>query len=741
MADREEITTEAGIIVPDSYVDQQERELTKDALAEAAVMQEILVEGEELYKAVREQKSQFITRRIIPSLIGMGYYQGIKDPAKATTATFAIEKQIGATPCMRFLIESFVGHIMRFGTPSTNPTQRGYRIVMRDPYSRPTSKDKERIQELTDFVYNGGFRSRRPADRRWGVWSGDYLDEAWTFPKTLAALTRDSMTLDAAALWMNPGQDKVNTPVAMFKPVDAALIRKTQPEVPDKMLVLSSVDGMYEPYKAQLREDIKMIEYVMLRPDSSAHNGETVMAEYGADEMCYIQRNPRTDWWANDYGFSELESMIEIVIGQTNALSYNTSYFTHNSVPPGILVGSGNVSRKWIRDFVSTLVSQVGTPNKWHKIPMLFGGENFNLAFTPLRDRSKEDMQWRDWIIFLINLACATYRVASEEVGFQAVLTRGGEQSATGGQQRVDSARESGFLSVADTMEAELDRSLIMPFYADEKTGVGPYKLEFVGKSPENEELKHRFSNEMISTGRRTLNDQRKLDDMAPYRDPITMELWNRIKNTVLDEHPEYKHDDVALDEVCDRLYRQYGGEYRPWTDMPLNQAAISLRYQMTQEEAMAQQDAMGGDDMGGFEGPGPGSAPIGGQQSADQLQGLEGVPQDGRQEIADKLKDVRNYVSTGKTGKEGEDPYGEHRLEKSATATLPGYDPILTFPRRRTYNDEQAEKVRRNRSLQRKVDNLAAKLKRAPAGRGKGKPIREDELLEVYIETRERER
>jgi len=612
-------TEDKALWLPPGYV-QKRGDHARSLLRE--FMEENLDEAEGLLKSIRGGHAPAqVPHKLVELFAKLGYYSGITSPQKATKVTLQLLRRIGESLLVRTIYSTRQRQVIRWMYPSVDDNQPGYKLALRDPNARPTAQDRKRMLEIGAVLHHGGYRRKREHDGVWGVWTSDYMMRAQGIGQTVSALVRDMLTLDGGALWTVPGRVKDSCPVSAFFALDGALIRRTIPDIPafrnpqvvDRSESFIGPAPMLEPYRPQLYDTDRLIEYVYVQPEQQLDTDEQVLAEFTCDELHYVVRNPRTDWWAHGYGHSELESCLEIITGVVNAIAYNTSIFTHSNIPPGVLTFSGGFGEHWINDFFTTIVSNIGGPNKWHKLPILFGdpGETASGQYIPLRDNKQDEMMWREFLIFSINLLCGAYHIAAEEINFQAFLTRGASLGDQGGAERVAYAQETGLHDLVRVVFDTLDTAIVSRFYADPQTGIGPYTIVPTGVRQNDEEQQHQRRMDRLNTGLTTPNEERAETDRLPLRDPDNPELWDRIRERVLALHPDLEQDQQRLDDVVVQVYRKQGGSLRRWTDLPIAPNAQQARMMEMQEE---QQGA-----GGGMEGTPPGmpAGEMGGEMGA----------------------------------------------------------------------------------------------------------------------------
>lgn len=586
--------TQKKLIIPESVmatIMKRRRSQAEDHIADA----------DPLLKSLVAASPQEYARKIIPGLIPMGFYRGVRDIHEATDRTQRLLRQMAETFAVRLILNTRALQAKQFFRPPSNERDNGLRLRMRDRSTRPTPGDRERMAEIEDVLFNGAVLSRRPSDGALGRYSGDFLEEAWPLWKTVGAMVYDTYPLDCCTVWKAPGRDKQKQPVAFYKPLDPTLIRPAQKDIPKEYL---RPGDQVEPYKAEIRPELNPVEYVMFDPNSR----EPIM-EFGAGEMDWLTRNTRSVWHSAGYGYSELESLVQIVTGVLNAATFNSSYFSENHVPPAIVYGSGDFSGEhsqyWLSDFLQTLTSMVDGTSKHHKMPILFGPEGANLNLLPLRDFQQDDMKFKEFSLFFFNVLLGSFSVAAEEVGFQSYLTRGGQLGASGGAERVATAQSIGLRALLDFFLDWTNRSIVSPFYAEDDGTPGPYVAELQNIDSDDIAQEQRMALERLNSGFTTLNEERAATDRQPYRDPVNRDLWEAIEKRAVRLQPRLENMPIELDQVVAKVYSEHGGEFRQWPDMPLGSAAMARQQELAGEEWQP-----GPPDMGAAMGLPPGMLP-----------------------------------------------------------------------------------------------------------------------------------
>jgi hypothetical protein len=593
-------------------------------------------EAETLEKSITEQASngKYIPRMLVPLLKTLGLYKGIVDPQQASAVTIdALRQAAEAVTPMPQAISLRTRQLKEHSEWSIDPNEPGINLRMKAIYGRPTLRDFSRMDEIKAWWSRGGQLTLNPYTGRLGAFTADFYQKGWPLRQLLPAVGRDSLIVDNGVVFANPSRGSTMVPYTAVVPLDPALMRKT---IPQNYKTATQDDQKPDAYEAKLRPAEKQVDYVMLRPDGTAGTSERnqVIAEYTEDEVGWLIRTRRTEWWAQWYGHSEIEWLLGEVVGLLNATTYNRTFFTNNSIPQGVLAATGDwddIAEEALMDVVSTLTQQAMGVGKMHKLAVFFGGAGQDIKWVPMRPEG-QDMAWRMWMIWQLNAVAAGIGVAAEEINFQAFLSAGGQQSGTGGEERVVMARESSLPVLLGDMAAWLNNSFISKWYADPQTGEGPYEAYFTGAKTRDKEAQHQRRIANLGAGLTSINREMDKEDSTPFRDPDDPDLWDAVMARAQETHPEWERDPRYLDQQVAKAYRELGGKLRRWTDMPI--APSALQAQMQEEQAEQQAQAAEQGDMSGMGGPEGFGGRGGGEEPPEEqngpqrpAQGQDGAP------------------------------------------------------------------------------------------------------------------
>lgn len=345
----------------------------------------------------------------------------------------------------------------------------GYKIRLRDPLAVPTKEQQEVINSLELFLENCGFTD--DSDR----------DDFDTF---IRKLVRDSLTYDQMCFEIIP--DRKGRPAEIVA-VDASTIRAASENY--------SADSSWAQYAPKKNEEVKWVQVV----------DGTVVSWFTAKELAFGVRNPRTNINLQPYGFSELEMLIQQVTSHLYAEEYNSKYFSQGGTTKGIINiksdpnGIGN--KEQLESFKRQWRAQVnGMTGSW-KTPVLQvpdGIEYVNVS------QSNRDMEYSQWVNYLINIVCAVYQIDPAEVNFSNNGGAAAQSSVfeTSQEQKLKNSKDKGLKPLLRFIETIINKYVVSKFSQD-------YVFAFTGLDDKSEEEKAELDSKQVKTWR-TVNEIRK---------------------------------------------------------------------------------------------------------------------------------------------------------------------------------------------------------------------------------------
>lgn len=383
-------------------------------------------------------------------------------------------RALARMPIISAIIQTRVNQVAEFARPQADRYSAGYIIRLRDQKSEVTDKHRQQIAAITE----------------WMMTCGDSDIVGWTtFEAFLRSITRDSLMFDQCCFEVIRDQGR---PVA-FKAVDSATIRKAAPT----------------------REEI---ERGRRDPQSTAYCqvlDNRVVAEFEREEMAFGIRRPRTEIGVNGYGYPELEEVAPTVMDMMRAKGYNSANFTHGLHLSGILAIKSKMSPALFRAFRREFYSMLQGPNGAKKTPIVQLDPEANEEVQSVNlSNSNSDMEYSQWLNFLIKEICSIFQMDPSELGYlYGAEGQSSSLSVGGPADRLTFSREKGLRPLLRALETWINRWIVYP--------LAPHlELCFVGLDTESEEKRLENIQKRVKSFM-TINEARAQFDLEPLDNPI----------------------------------------------------------------------------------------------------------------------------------------------------------------------------------------------------------------------------
>lgn len=352
-----------------------------------------------------------------PSEIGFNG-KGYRDPNNGIA--FGTLNRMGDIFIIKAIINTRIEQVQNFLKYSVDDQKPGYQIRYKRSQGSEGSdekelsaKDKKIVDYIVRFLEEGG--------------ENDKWECEDNFQEFTRKVLRDSLVLDQMTFELVRAR---NMNLKKYRAVDAALIRQ-----------LDTNDPRYRQMFENFRWHGYLPRYAMVWDGQIIRH--PVSDEYVVFypwELGYGIRNKTTNVLRNGYGCSELETLIEIVTWILWGMQYNGNFFKQGSQPKGFInVKNGNVDQGTLNEFRQDWKQTMSTVYNSHKIPVIQG---IDLEWIDLQQTNR-DMEFTEWIKFLLVIACAVYRMDPSELGFQfqdAARIFGQE----GQKERLDHSKQKG---------------------------------------------------------------------------------------------------------------------------------------------------------------------------------------------------------------------------------------------------------------------------------------------------------
>jgi hypothetical protein len=231
-----------------------------------------------------------------------------------------------------------------------------------------------------------------------------------------------------------------------------------------------------------------------------------VIAEYRPHEMAFCVRNPSTDIGTYGYGTSELEMLTRVITSWLHTFDYNSRFFQQGTVAKGFMHLKGPVNRRQIEGFERqwhNLLS--GVKNSW-RVPILNTQDDIQWVNM---SQSNRDMEFAQWLDFLIKTSCAIYQIDPIEINFLYGNTgQSGGLTQGSNEEKYKESRDKGLIPLLNHIENWINKYLITPMNPD-------FVFEFVGYGDHTKDGLAALNKER-SAVTHTINELRAEQDLEP---------------------------------------------------------------------------------------------------------------------------------------------------------------------------------------------------------------------------------
>lgn len=428
-----------------------------------------------------------------------GNGRGFKD--SKGVLSFSVLRRMGDIHIVKSIVSTRVEQIMNFMDFSEDEQKEGFTIRKKKSFfstgdEKLTNEDKKKISKIVDFLEKGGWTDK---------W--DNVDSLQEF---VSKIMSDSLTLDQLAFEMVRNR---MWELQKFRAVDASLIR-----------FLDSVDPRQREGFEQYRFKGHLPRYCMVWDEMILHNPitkEPIL--YYPWELGFGIRNKTSDVRRNGYGVSELETLVNIITWILWGFSYNANFFSQGSQPKGFInIKNPNISNSTLQEFRQAWTQTMAGVYNSHRTPVING---IDLEWVDLQKLSNRDMEFNEWIKFLIIMTCSVYRIDPSELGFnfkesQQIFGQDGQR------ERLKHSREKGLKPLLIFLQGVITKYIVSEL--DEN-----YEFAFTGIEVEDEEAQVKLDSEKLSSGMVAMQDIFKKyngRDFDPEKDIILNQVYQGMK-------------------------------------------------------------------------------------------------------------------------------------------------------------------------------------------------------------------
>lgn len=402
-----------------------------------------------------------------------GNGKGFKD--SRGILSFDTLRKMGDIWIIRAIVNTRIEQIQNFLHFSEDEQKEGFTIrrkkgLFKDDEEKELSKEeKGTIENIVKFLERGGWTDK---------WEN--VDDLQTF---IRKITFDSLTLDQIAFEIVRNR---NWELNKFRAVDASLIRFLDSVDPKQQEALESYR-----YKGYLPRYCMVWEEMILKNPTTK---EPIL--YYPWELGFGIRNKSSNIRRNGYGTSELEILVEIITWILWGMQYNGNAFSMGSQPKGFInIKNANVSNSTLNEFRQAWTQTMRGVQNSHRTPIING---IDLEWVDL-SKTNRDMEFNEWLKFLVIISCSVYRMDPTELGFQFK-----DQAQIFGQdgqkQRLQHSREKGLKPLLIFLQNIITEYLVSELNED-------YEFVFTGIEVEDEAAQVQLDKEKIEMGAVAMQD------------------------------------------------------------------------------------------------------------------------------------------------------------------------------------------------------------------------------------------
>lgn len=409
---------------------------------------------------------------------------GYKD--KPFSLTYVTLKRMSKTPIINSIIKTRKNQVADFAEPQENKYSTGF-VIRKKPKGgveqKMDNKDKKIAFAITDFILKGGNTSQ------WGY------DDFDTFIRKIVedSLVYDQMTFECVRNRRGQLESFIATDAATFRMADSffdkdydnVFFQRHGANVwKDRSDFGPKVHGYYPAY-VQVYQNMKVNEFYPW-------------------ELCFSIRNPSTSIWANGYGCSELEELINVVTSMLWSDEYNRLFFSQGSAPKGFFRVKGTNNEAALQQFKQQWQSMItGVMQSW-KTPVI----ESDVDWIDLQ-KNNRDMEYSSWIEYLIKIACAVYSIDPSEIGWDISRSNGNGGLFEGSQeQRLKHSKDKGLYPLLKFLQRKLNKYIVEQINPD-------FELVFVGLNGLTIEEELKMDIDKVNSFM-TVNEAREKYEMKP---------------------------------------------------------------------------------------------------------------------------------------------------------------------------------------------------------------------------------
>lgn len=421
--------------------------------------------------------------------------------------TYTTLLQIARTPVIASIIATRQNQVVDYAQRLRTQHMNGWSIQLREPHAIPSRTDRYRMDMIASIVENAG---------------GPFF--AGGIESFLRSITYYTLTLDQAHI--QPIMSKAQKPVG-FRLLDPITIRKDLPSIGVPK------DGNLDMSK------LGMAQYINMQRVASFEPGE----------ISWSVRNALPSIHTYGYGYPEIAMLLGVIAAliqaQThNAKIYSTGYHGSNMVTIKSMMGPERF--KTLENSVQAMLTGV---RKNKSVPIIQLNPNMNESMEVLPfGKPPADMEFMNWINWLVKLICSLYGMDPIELGFVFGDESGKQKNKSdlSPTDRIVASKERSLRPLLRWIARQINETVIWPHWPE-------YQMEFYGFDSINESQK--LENFVKSVQNfMSVNEVRATYNLPPWKDPVSNRPLNasyQMYHQKLVEQGVSINPDIVADDVA----------------------------------------------------------------------------------------------------------------------------------------------------------------------------------------------
>jgi hypothetical protein len=199
---------------------------------------------------------------------------------------------------------------------------------------------------------------------------------------------------------------------------------------------------------------------------------------------------------------SPIEAVLGVVGNILNADNFNGTYFEEGSFPPAILQLKANIDPRELESLREYLYSELS--GRFHR-PAIYAGD-MDMEVKDLKNVTQRDMQFMQYMEFMIRLLAAAYGLSGQDVGLTDDLNR-----ATSEVQK-DLSQAKGYGAILALVKEEFNQQIIWKDF-----GYDDIEFEWIAPDTEDPTDSMDIYDKGLAAGVYTINEVRKKLGEEPY--------------------------------------------------------------------------------------------------------------------------------------------------------------------------------------------------------------------------------